>query len=91
VNEKARREMVAAVRWVDAAVMGYETDQHRIVHEVQPDIIALGYDQTPDPERLSKELKEEGLDVEVVRLDQLAVDLHATSQLLDRIKREANY
>ncbi|MGA1847705.1 MAG: 3,4-dihydroxy-2-butanone-4-phosphate synthase [Thermoplasmatota archaeon] len=91
VNEKARREMVAAVRWVDAAVLGYETDQHRIVHEVQPDIIALGYDQSPDPEKLAGELKEEGLSVKVVRLDKFAVDLHATSQLLDRIKREANF
>ncbi len=91
VNEKARREMVAAVRWVDAAVLGYETDQHRIVHEVQPDIIALGYDQSPDPEKLAGELEDEGLSVEVVRLDKFAVDLHATSQLLDRIKREANF
>jgi 3,4-dihydroxy 2-butanone 4-phosphate synthase len=91
VNEKARREMVAAVKWVDAAVLGYETDQHRIVHEVQPDIIALGYDQIPQPEKLAKELEEEGLSVEVVRLDKLAGDIHATSQLLDRIKREARY
>jgi len=90
VNEKARREMVAAMRWVDAAVLGYETDQHRIVHEIQPDIIALGYDQTPETKELADELWAEGLKVEVVRVDKLEGDIHATSRLLDRIKKEAD-
>jgi 3,4-dihydroxy 2-butanone 4-phosphate synthase len=88
VNERARREMVASIKWVDAAVLGYEEDKHRIVHELQPDIIALGYDQSPEVETLAVELKEEGIEVDIVRLDKRTGDIQATSDLLDRIKKE---
>jgi FAD synthetase len=88
VNERSRREMVASIKWVDAAVLGYEGDKNRIVHELQPDIIALGYDQSPGIEELRKELGEDGIEVEIVRLDKRTGDIQATSDLLDRIKKE---
>lgn len=87
VNERSRREMVASIKWVNTAVLGYEEDKNRIVHELQPDIIALGYDQSPDVEVLKKELDEEGLDIKIVRLDKKTGDIQATSDLLDRIKK----
>jgi 3,4-dihydroxy 2-butanone 4-phosphate synthase len=87
VNERARREMVASIKWVDTAVLGYEGDRNRIVHELQPDIIALGYDQSPDEEELKKELENAGIDVKIIRLDKRTGDIQATSDLLDRIKK----
>ncbi len=91
VNERSRREMVSSIKWVDAALLGYEDDKHRIVHELQPDIIAIGYDQSPDIEVLSRELKEEGLDIKVIRLDKRTGDIQATSDLLARIEKGAPY
>jgi 3,4-dihydroxy 2-butanone 4-phosphate synthase len=88
VNERARREMVASIKGVDAAVLGYEEDKNRIVHELQPDIIALGHDQSPDVEELQNELRGEGLDIRIVRLDKRTGDILATSELLERIKKE---
>lgn len=87
VNERARREMVASIKWVDAAVLGYEGDKNRIVLELQPDIIALGYDQSPKIEELRSELSDAGLKVEIIRLDKRTGDIQATSDLLDRIKK----
>ncbi|MGA1873867.1 MAG: 3,4-dihydroxy-2-butanone-4-phosphate synthase, partial [Thermoplasmatota archaeon] len=87
VNERSRREMVAAIRFVDAAVLGYETDKHRIVHEIGPDIIALGYDQVQDQEGLARDLEAEGIRAKLVRLDKSTGDIRATSDLLERIKK----
>lgn len=91
VNERARREMVASIKWVDAAVLGYEEDKNRIVHELQPDIIALGYDQSPANEELKRELEQAGIEVDIIRLDKRTGDIQATSDLLDRIKKEDRY
>lgn len=88
MNERARREMVASIKWVDAAVLGYEGGRYRIVREIDPDIIALGYDQQQDEDTLRRELADEGIDVELVRLDRRAGDIQATSDLLHRIRKE---
>jgi len=40
-----RRKLVEALKPVDKAVVGYEDDFLRIVEEIKPDVIALGYDQ----------------------------------------------
>ncbi|MBN1390201.1 MAG: 3,4-dihydroxy-2-butanone-4-phosphate synthase [Candidatus Thermoplasmatota archaeon] len=88
MNERARREMVAAIRCVDTAVLGYENDRYRIVREIDPDIIALGYDQHQDEITLESELAAQGIEVELVRLDKRAGDMQATSELLHRIRKE---
>jgi FAD synthetase len=90
VNERSRREMVGALSTVDAAVLGYESSEIvRIIKELSPDIIALGYDQSIEESDLKEDIKQAGLDVDVVRLDRKAGDVQATSALLDKIKKEA--
>lgn len=45
-DEDQRREMVAGVEVVDCALLGHPgPDFLRIVEEIDPDVIALGYDQ----------------------------------------------
>ncbi len=89
-NERIRREMVEALSMVDRAMLGYEGGHLRIVKEIGPDIIALGYDQEPKEEELEKLLSKEGLDVKVVRLDQRGGDLHGTSKIIERIKKRGS-
>lgn len=90
VNERSRREMVAALSLVDAAVLGYEgSEMTRIIKELGPDVIALGYDQSIKEDALSEKLEKEGLDIDIIRLDRKAGDVQATSALLDKIKKEA--
>jgi FAD synthetase len=83
--EGMRVELVQALKPVDRAVLGYEDDIFRIITEIRPDIIALGYDQRFDEDELRKELKKRGMQVKVVRLPHLDHDLDGTRKLIRRI------
>lgn len=80
-----RVEMVSALKPVDKAVLGYEDDRYKIVRELKPDIIALGYDQKHDEEQIKKDLKEMGVDVKVVRLKPLEYDLDGTRKVIRKV------
>ncbi len=68
--QEQRRRLVEALDIVDRAILGYETDDHSlIVKDLEPDIIALGYDQDTDVETLEKLFSEKGLDTKIIRLE----------------------
>ena len=83
--EGMRVELVQSLKPVDRAVLGYEDDMYRIISEVRPDIIALGYDQKFDEKELGRELKKRGLTVRIVRLPHLDHDLDGTRKIIRRI------
>jgi FAD synthetase len=85
-SQDMRVKMVAALKPVDKAVMGYEGDRYTIVKEMKPDIIALGYDQKHDEEQIKSDLKEKGLDVKVVRLEPFVDhDLDGTRKIIRKV------
>ncbi len=84
-SEEMRLKMVKSLRPVDQAVLGREGDMYEIVREIKPDIIALGHDQTHDSERIKKDLKDRGINVEVVRLLQLDHDLDGTRKIIQKV------
>ncbi|MDI6856297.1 MAG: FAD synthase [Candidatus Thermoplasmatota archaeon] len=84
-NEKMRLAMVQALKPVDKAVLGYEGDVYRIVKELKPDIIALGYDQAHNEEKIRADLEKLGLKVKVVRLPEFANDLSGTRRIIRKI------
>ncbi len=86
MSERSRREMVEALDIVDGAYLGYDGDRFRIVRELRPDVIALGYDQKDEEEDLKLHLKENGLDVEVVRIDKRSGDISGTSEIIERLR-----
>jgi len=68
LNGEAKRvELVAALRTVDLAPLGSETDMFEVVERVQPDVIALGYDQKHDIDELALGASSRGLHIKVVR------------------------
>jgi cytidyltransferase-like protein len=67
-SETLRKELVSALRVVDAAVLGSETDIFETVLLLKPDIIALGYDQFHNEAKISEEIQRNGLATRVVRL-----------------------
>ncbi len=70
LNGEAKRvELVAALRIVDLALLGSETDMLEVVERVRPDVIALGYDQKHDIDDLTLEASSRGLHIKVVRFD----------------------
>ena len=85
---EVRRQMVESLKPVDRAVLGYDyfEDKYQIVREIQPDIIALGYDQTYEEEMIRRELKENGIQAEVKRVSAYTEhDLDGTRRIINRI------
>ncbi len=86
MNEEVRREMVGALKPVDEAIVGGEGDRYDTVEEVDPDIIALGYDQRHEEEKLKKDLKIRGMDdIKVKRLSHHSHELDGTRKIIRKI------
>lgn len=83
--EEIRRQIVEKLKPVDRAVLGHHGDIYRIVREIQPDVIALGYDQPFKEAEVEKKCLEHGVKVKVVRLPQFDHDLDATRKIIERI------
>ena len=80
-TEEKRANLVEAIKCVDIAILGNETNMFNIVEKVKPNIIALGYDQKHDAEKLKKEAKEKGLEIEVRRFETFLPNLKSSNIL----------
>ncbi len=81
--QEQRRRLVEALDVVNSAVVGYKTDDHtRIVADIKPDIIALGYDQLTNVEGLKQAIRLKGLHTEIVRLKKRNADGLCSSTLI---------
>ncbi|HEX9816784.1 MAG TPA: hypothetical protein VGB18_07375, partial [Candidatus Thermoplasmatota archaeon] len=58
---------------------------YRVVTELRPDVIALGFDQTFKENDVERKCREHGVEVKVVRLPQFDHDLDATRKIIERI------
>lgn len=78
-----RRKIVESIQFVDRALIGLDTDDHtKIVSEIKPDIIALGYDQYTDTSALEAYFAEKGLKTKIVRLEKRDADGLCSSTLI---------
>lgn len=81
--QEQRRRLVESLAIVDKAVIGYDTDDHTlIVSDLEPDVIALGYDQRTDIEALERTFREKGLKTKIVRLEKRDADGLCSSTLI---------
>ena len=83
--EDMRVEMIAALKPVDRAVLGYEGDMFRIIKEIMPDIIALGSNQDFDIEALKEEMSARDIVADIVRLPHLDHDLNGTRKVIKKV------
>jgi len=83
--EEMRLDMIRELRTVDEAILGGTGDMYDTVKKVDPDIIAIGYDQVHREEEIRTELEVRGLTCRVVRLDKFASDLDSTRRLIRKI------
>lgn len=67
MNEEERLTAVREHPFVDDARLGYDDDKYRVLEDVRPDVICLGYDQEVFTENLDAELARRGLSAEIVR------------------------
>lgn len=67
--EKQRVALVSALKPVDEVILGYESaDYERIIDEVKPDIIAIGYDQDEIFKIVSDIIERKSLDIKIERI-----------------------
>ncbi len=85
--ERMRLEMVRALKPVGEAYLGYSGDPYKIVGEIKPDIIALGYDQQHDAAKIERDLAARRIKAKVVRLPKHegAFDLNGTRKIIGKI------
>lgn len=88
-HEEQRRRMVEALKPVDRAVLGHRGDYYRIVTELKPDIIALGFDQKYDTAVVEAECAKRGHPCKVVRLPQFVGDLDGTRKIIEKVAARA--
>lgn len=74
--EEQRLRMVAALKFVDLAVLGSKTDIFQPIERLEPDIITLGHDQHFNPDFLQTELTSRGLQPKIIR-----IEAHETCEL----------
>lgn len=67
-DQEQRRLLVDSLSMVDLCVVGNESDIFKTVEKIQPDIIALGYDQVHQEKFIVDGCKRIGLNVRVARL-----------------------
>lgn len=65
---RQRRDVVDTLEMVDEARVGHESDIFAPIEDLEPDVIALGFDQHHDPAAIQEELDTRGVDCRVERV-----------------------
>lgn len=88
-QENVRLENMRNISLVDEAILGLKIERHeeviKIIKSLNPDVIALGYDQKPNKKTLEKLLKEEKTDIPVVTLKPYHPEKYKTSRIRDKM------
>jgi FAD synthetase len=89
IPEDQRRELVAALRVVDRAILGREeVDLLGILREVKPDIVCVGYDQDEIRAAVTRVIGKERLPIRVIRIRRFGpTGLNSSSKLKSRVAK----
>jgi FAD synthetase len=86
---RQRRDVVAALDPVDDARVGHPEDIFAPIEELDPDVIALGFDQHHDEAAIESELADRGVDCTVRRASgrekRYETEVLSTGDIIDRI------
>ncbi len=82
-----RAELLRAIRYVDEVYIGSPGGiDFELVKRINPDVIAIGPDQSFNCEKLKEELRKHGIEAEVIRIPYLyKSDRAKTSKIIERI------
>ena len=88
-SEDERIKHIKKLNIVDEIRMGYVGDKWKVIEEIDPDVIALGYDQDSYTKGLKKGMKDRGLDVKIVRLKGYKTEKYKSSLLKSSLKKKS--
>jgi len=80
-NERERVEHIRDLKIADKVVLGYETDKYEVIEDINPDVIALGYDQDSFADNLEEEMKKRKMNPKIVRLSAYKEEHYKSSKL----------
>ena len=81
-NEQERLKAIQDSKLVSEARLGNEgSNPYKVIKEVMPDVICLGYDQTHFTEKLTEKIKEMGMNVQIKRLEPFEPEKYHSSLL----------
>ena len=85
--ENQRCALVASLKVVDEAILGYEKfDVAKVVEKISPDVVAFGYDQLGMERTVRDYVKQQGLKIKIVRVGKFSSDeLDSSSKIKQRI------
>ena len=67
-SETERLELIQSLKIVDRAVLGNQEDHFKIIEEIKPEVVCLGYDHSISDEMLQKKLSALGLKPKIIRI-----------------------
>ena len=80
-SEKERKEHIQELRSVDKAILGNKEDPYKIIEEIKPGAICLGYDQNSFSKNLKQELEKRNVKAEIRRLGSYKEHIYKSSKL----------
>ncbi|MFT4260997.1 MAG: adenylyltransferase/cytidyltransferase family protein [Candidatus Woesearchaeota archaeon] len=83
-DENYRLEKVCSLSIVKKCYLGNLGDKYKIVEEIAPDIILLGYDQNIFTKRLEESLLKRGVKCDIVRCDSYFPDKYKSSLIREK-------
>ena len=86
-SEKERINQIQKIPFVTRAVLGNRNDKYKIIEEIKPDIIALGYDQRFFVDDLHNELTKRNLKIKIIKLKPYKPHVYKSSLLKERYKQ----
>ena len=91
-SEQHRLNLLKDHPLIDDARLGYPGDKYRIIEEIQPDVIFLGYDQEAFTDNLDAELVRRGLSATIHRGVSFFPETYKSSLLRGaRVEEEESY
>ena len=87
VPEDQRRALIEALKAVDDAILGFEDMNYEaVIDKLNPDIIAVGYDQSDIKSSVEELIQRKGLKIRVFQTRKFAVDdIDSSSKIKRRV------
>ncbi len=87
ISENQRCALVASLKVVDEAILGFEGfDIGKVIETIKPGVIAVGHDQTDMERTVRKYVQDNGLRISVVKIGEFGEDeLNSSSKIKQKI------
>ena len=83
--DEMRARIVSNLKPVDQTIVDYNDDLYKVIEDIKPGIIALGYDLKYNVLEMKRELQKRGMEIEVKRMQRHPNPLLGSSELIHRI------